>query len=373
IGVTTVILMAMIINGLNQSFQGQISSLGSGTLYIQRFPWIPEGDFFSYRNRPYITLKDYEAVRQSSKLAEVVSLWVYTQRSVSFGAESLENVIIMGTDEAYIEAADVLPEVGRFISKVDAEANRSVAVIGADVAEKLLGQYNPIGQSIRVQAYKFKVIGVLEKRGTSFGQSMDNQVIVPLGALMKHFGRRRDLGIIVKATDPERLEELKDELTGILRRSRRLAADQENNFSINEQEQLMRFYTTMTSTVYAAGFIIGGLSLLVGGIGIMNIMLVSVTERTHEIGIRKALGARRGQILSQFLFEAVLICSFGGLVGIFAAWGCGKIISKWLPSVLTPDIAIVGILFAALIGIFFGLFPAAKAARLDPVVALRQE
>jgi putative ABC transport system permease protein len=158
-----------------------------------------------------------------------------------------------------------------------------------------------------------------------------------------------------------------------MRRSRRIDPGEDNNFSINEQSQLMNLYTQVTSGVYASGIIIGGIALLVGGIGIMNIMLVSVTERTHEIGIRKALGARRSQILRQFLIESALICAVGGIIGVGLAWGGGKAISQWLPTVLPVPIAIVGMVFAAFVGIFFGLFPAAKAARLDPIVALRKE
>jgi putative ABC transport system permease protein len=191
--------------------------------------------------------------------------------------------------------------------------------------------------------------------------------------MMKHFGRRRDLSIIVGARDPSEVDDLKGELTGLLRRTRRLDPGEADNFSINEQSQLMNLYTQITSGVYAAGVIIGGISLLVGGIGIMNIMLVSVTERTHEIGIRKALGARQSQILRQFLIESALICTIGGIIGVAIAWGGSKAISNWLPAVLPIPVAIGGMLFAACVGIFFGIFPAAKAARLDPIIALRKE
>jgi putative ABC transport system permease protein len=285
----------------------------------------------------------------------------------------LQNVFLVGTNEAYLETSDVLPEVGRFISALDAAANRDVAVIGTEVAEKLFGQRNPIGQTVRIGPYEFKVIGVLEKQGTFFGHSMDSQVIIPLGSMIKHFGRRRDLSIIVKASDPDRIDDLKGELTGIMRRSRRLGPGEKDNFSINEQSQLMNLYTQITSGVYGAGIVIGGISLLVGGIGIMNIMLVSVTERTHEIGIRKAIGARKGQILRQFLIESALICSVGGVIGIALAWVGGRLISQFLPTTMPLSVAIGGMIFAALVGIFFGLFPATKAARLDPIVALQRE
>ncbi len=373
IGVMTVVLMVSIVAGLNASFSRQLAAIGSGTVYIQRFPWIIQDDFFIYRNRPRLTMKNYLDVKRYARYASSVTPYVDTMRPIAYGSETLSNIFLIGTDDTYLETTDVLPEAGRFLSPVDAAAGRNVAVIGKNIVRELFGQRNPIGQFIRIGGYNYKVVGTLEEQGSMFGMSMDSQVIVPLTSLMKHFGRRRDLSIIVKAKDPSLVEDLKDELSGILRRSRRLGPGEKDNFSINEQSQLMSTYVQVTSGVYAAGIIIGGISLLVGGIGIMNIMLVSVTERTHEIGIRKALGARRSQILRQFLIESSLICSVGGVVGVGLAWGGGAAISQWLPINLPLTVAFLGMLFAASVGIFFGLFPAVKAAKLDPIVALRKE
>ncbi len=373
IGVMTVVLMVTIVVGLNQSFKKQLAAIGSGTLYIQRFPWIIKDDFFIYRNRPRLTLENYEDVRTQSRLAAAVSPEVDTMRPIAYGSATLDNAYIIGTNDTYLQTTDVMPEVGRFISAADYAAHRNVAVIGTEIASKLFGSRNPIGQYIKIGSRDFLVIGVLEKQGSMFGMSLDSQVIIPIGAFMKQFGRRRDLSIVVKAANPDAIEDLKDEITGIMRRSRRIPPDKENNFSINEQEQLMSFYKQITSGVYAAGILIGGISLLVGGIGIMNIMLVSVTERTPEIGIRKALGARKSQILRQFLIESALICTVGGTVGILLALAGAKIINQWLPTIMPLSIGISGILFAALVGILSGLYPATKAALLDPIVALRKE
>ena len=373
IGVMTVVLMVTIVAGLNRSFRKQLSAIGSGTLYIQRFPWIIQNDFFLYRNRPRLTLENYEDIRNQSRLAAATSPQVDTMRPIAYGSATLDNAYIIGTNDTYLQTTDVMPEVGRFISASDYAAHRNVAVIGTDIASKLFESRNPIGQYIKIGSRDFLVIGVLEKQGSMFGMSLDSQVIIPIGAFMKQFGRRRDLAIIVKAKNPDAIEELKDEITGIMRRSRRIPPGKENNFSINEQEQLMSFYRQITSGVYAAGILIGGISLLVGGIGIMNIMLVSVTERTPEIGIRKALGARKSQILRQFLIESAFICIVGGTVGILLAYVGSKIINQWLPTSMPLIIGISGILFAALVGIFSGLYPAAKAALLDPIVALRKE
>jgi putative ABC transport system permease protein len=373
IGVMTVVLMVTIVAGLNESFKKQFAFIGSGTVWVQRYPWIIQDDFFLYRNRPRLNLWDYEAVKRESRLAAAVSPEVDMGRPVSFESEVIDNVWIVGTSDTYTETGNVTPEVGRFITQQDYESHRAVAVIGSEVANRLFRNRNPIGQSIRIGAHQYTVVGVLTKMGTSFGMSLDNQVIIPLGTLLKHFGRRRDLSIAVKAIDAGQVNDLKDELTGILRRSRKISPGKPDNFSINEQSQLMNFYNQITFGVYAAGILIGGISLLVGGIGIMNIMLVSVTERTHEIGIRKALGARRSQILRQFLIEATLICLVGGAIGVFLAWRGGIIINHWLPVSMPLSVAIGGTFFAALVGIFFGLYPAAKASRLDPIIALRKE
>jgi putative ABC transport system permease protein len=373
IGVMTVTLMVTIVAGLNASFQRQLAAIGSGTVYVDRYPWVINDDFFLYRNRPRVGMKEYLAVSRYCTKAKAVAPYSDSMRPIGYKSDILSGVYLLGTTEAYLETSDVLPEVGRFISASDAKANRDVVVIGVTVAEKLFKGRNPIGQMVRIAGHEFKVIGVLEKQGSMFGQSLDSQAIIPLGSMMKYFGRRRDITVIIKARDPQQIDALKDELTGILRRERKLGPADKDNFSINEQGQLMTLYTQLTSGVYSAGILIGGIALLVGGIGIMNIMLVSVTERTQEIGIRKALGARRSQILRQFLIESSLICLIGGAIGVGIAWGGSKVINQWLPAVMPFSIAIISTVFAAFVGIFFGIFPAAKAARLDPIHALRKE
>lgn len=206
-----------------------------------------------------------------------------------------------------------------------------------------------------------------------FGQSMDNQIIIPYTTFLHTFGQRRDINISVRAKDDVAIEDLIDELTGVMRKSRGLKPLEEDDFAINQQEALMNFYKSMTAGVYGAGLVIGGISLLVGGIGIMNIMLVSVTERTWEVGMRKAVGARTSQILWQFLIEAMMICMLGGAVGLGLAYLGGLALQDQLPAKLPAWLAFAAVFFSAFVGLVFGLFPAAKAAKMDPIAALRQK
>jgi putative ABC transport system permease protein len=371
IGVVTVTLMMMIIQGLNKSFTDQISFLGSNTLYVERYPWIWDEDWWKYRNRPRITMEHFEQLRDRVTLAESVSLNIWTGRPVAFRDKALDRVGIMGTDANMVNVSNIVPEVGRFITDADNRASRKICVIGKDVQRELFGSINPVNRNLRIGGKTFKVVGILEKQGSTFGQSRDNLIIIPANTLLNNYGFRRSIDIIVKGYPEIDQEELIDELTGLMRSIRSLKPLDENNFSINDQSALYSFYKTMTTGVYATGLIIGGIALLVGGIGIMNIMLVSVTERTWEIGMRKAVGAKTTHIMWQFLVEAMLICMFGGAIGIGLAYLGGLGIKNALPAVLPPWLAASAVLFSATVGLVFGLFPAAKAAKLDPIVALR--
>jgi len=371
IGVVTVTLMMMIIQGLNKSFTDQISFLGSNTVYVERYPWIWDDDWWKYRNRPRVTMDQYRMLKKRTKLAEAVSLNVWTGRPVAYRDKALDRVGIMGTNADYVKVGNIVPEFGRFLTDSDNRASRKVCVIGQDVQKELFKTINPVGRNMRIGGKTFRVVGILEKQGSTFGQSRDNIILIPSETLLNNYGRNRSIEIIVKGRSDVTQEDLKDELQGLMRSVRSLKPTEKDNFSINEQGALYSLYKTMTAGVYATGLIIGGISLLVGGIGIMNIMLVSVTERTWEIGMRKAVGARTTHIMWQFLVEAMLICLFGGAIGIGLAMLGGMAINNTLPAVLPPWLAFSAVLFSATVGLIFGIFPAAKAAKLDPIVALR--
>ena len=372
IGVTTVVLMIIIIQGLNRSFKGELSVIGSNTLYVQKWPWA-ETDWWVVRKWPDIGEKEYRALKEHTSLATHVVPIVETYRPVAFKERRLSRVDVEGVTSDYPEISTFFPAMGRFLNEIDVERNRNVVVIGDGIKQELFPYRNPIGQRIKIGPIDFRVIGVLEKQGSIFGQSMDEVVFIPYGTLLKEFGRHRDWTLVLAVEDAAQMENLEIETRGILHKVRKLAPGEKDNFSLNKQSQILDFYNSITAGVYGGGVVIAFISLLVGGIGIMNIMLVSVTERTHEIGIRKAIGAKRGHILWQFLTESALICSVGGVIGIGVAFGIGKVINKFLPTAMPLWVVLLALGFSATVGLFFGIWPATKAARMNPIEALRYE
>jgi putative ABC transport system permease protein len=372
IGVMTVILMITIILGLNKSVEKQFSFLGSNTLYVSRWDW------FSNNWREMLKRKDMKVeyadrIFRESTMAEAVSPFGQVSTTVSVRGNRLANVQIMGVNEQYATTNAVKVDLGRFFNEQDINHNRDVAVIGSGLAESLFDKVTPIGQTITIRSYQYHVVGVLEKMGKFFGQDMDNYALVPVGSFTKHFGKNMDMDIIVKAKHAEQIDELTWELKGIMRRIRGLTPLEPDDFGINTQSMIMNVYKSVTSGIYFGGILIAGISLIVGGIGIMNIMLVSVTERTSEIGLRKALGAWKWMIAWQFMVESAIICSLGGVIGVILAFFGSMAMDKFIPTSMPFYVAIGGILFAAIVGVFFGMYPAMKAAKLSPIEALRQD
>ena len=378
IGVVTVTLMATAIEGLNNSFRNAISFMGTDVLYVAKREWFIDSEekWRAQSKRRKITLSEARAVERGLRLTRAVAPSVdLNVMSVRYKNRSSNMVRMVGTNEQYLLTGGINLDSGRFMTKTEAYANRDVCILGWDVAAKLFENEPPLGQKIHVGNQPLEVIGVIEKRGSFLGKmSLDNQIVIPIGKMAAGYRWDPSCTIQVKVGDPARVDEAREELRGLMRKIRRVPPGKDDDFSINQQEQLLNQFRRVSGVIATTGFFITGLSLFVGGIGIMNIMFVSVTERTAEIGVRKALGARRRTILIQFLSEAIGICLLGGVVALVIARVLVEVARHYMPKVsMSPGIVLMALGVATVTGVISGFLPAWRAARMTPVNALRNE
>jgi len=380
IGVAAVIAVVTFVGGINTYVAEKIFNLGADVFIMFKVsPAVTNVDrFLEGQKRKDLTVEDYRAVHDGCKSCLYVGAYARNNSGhVKYGEEALSDTIVQGMTASIPVTQDIDLDYGRMIEDIDLENNAQVAVVGTDIVENLLPGVDPIGKEIRIDGWIYRIIGVGKKKGKTLGQSLDNYAMIPLTAYFKQYGSHNtNMRISAKAagTGPT-LEAAMDEARVILRSRRHDPPGGNDSFDVETNSSLLSIWSNLSGTFFIAMIGIAGISMVVGGIVIMNIMLVAVTERTREVGIRKAMGARRADVLLQFLIEAVTLAVVGGLVGVLFGIGVAKGVT-WavgMPSVIKLWAVFAGLLVSASVGIFFGVYPARRAAMLDPIAALRFE
>ena len=382
IGVMTVIGMVSIIQGLNKSFLSELEAAGSDLIIIQKYEAVQMGEMSEeMRKRKDLTWEDAKAIEQGAPLVHAVAANInsniFEEIPVKYRNISSDNTIILGTNEKFPVVYNIyLPKEGRFLTESETTHSSRAAMLGFETAETLFPHTSAVGKEIRIGPEKFTVVGVLNKRGQMFGQSRDNFAAIPITTFMKYFDYDKSslqIGAIPKT--PGTIQETIDQIRNVLRQRRKVGFGKPDDFEVFTQESMLDLYNQITGAAYLVMVVISSIGLLVGGIGVMNIMLVSAKERTHEIGIRKALGALSKDIMKQFLIESMFLTGIGGILGTLIGFAVALIVRTVtpLPAAVTPWSVFLGLFVSISVGLFFGIFPAQKAAKFDPIVALRYE
>jgi putative ABC transport system permease protein len=379
VGVFSVIGVMTVITGLRANIERGLNVLGANSFQFSKFPAINFSDPRQrFANRRDITYDEAERFKELIRDQADVSLTMWRGgRRVSYGDKQTNpNTGFVGTDENFVASRNFEIGQGRNLGPDDVAFGRSVVVLGIDIVQKLFVNEDPIGRRVRIDGQTYTVVGVLASKGSSFGQSQDNFAMIPITQYLETYGRaKRSIGINVQAHSQEELDATQEIAMGLMRLVRQLAPEDPNDFEVFSNESLIESFNKIAGVVAVGAFVISAIALLASGIGIMNIMLVSVTERTKEIGIRKSIGAKQRNILTQFLIEAVMLSMVGGTAGIAVGIGAGNLVAKMLSAALVFPWgwAITGLTVCSVIGVAFGFYPAWKAARLDPIEALRYE
>ncbi len=380
VGVASVIGMVSIITGLNQSMANQIESLGSNVIYISQYEMVHfGGSSAEERKRRDITVEHAEAIRAYCPSVGAVSpenhYWARGGNNIKYKDNKANRPAVVGVVPDYEIVNNCFAVEGRFLTEGNVNFRARVTVMGNDVREALFPNLDPMGKEMRINGKKFTVVGVMEQKPKFLGETQDNYVLIPLSTFKRMYPEDKALTLLVRPKSPELTDRAIDEIRQLLRRMRGVPYDQPDDFAISTQEDLMDMYNKITGAIYLVMVVISSIGLLVGGVGVMNIMLVSVTERTREIGVRKAVGARKRNILWQFLIEAMTLSGSGGILGIVIGLLLGELVAAVspLPTGVSLFWIILGFSFSVSVGLIFGIYPAYRAARMDPIVSLRYE
>lgn len=388
LGVASIIAVMTGISVIQETMEKEMSVLGTQTFQVQKWPagFSTDEDRRKAMRRAPVTLSDAQAIRDHVENVDIVGaeIWEFGFKAEYHGEETNDNLSIVGGTPEYPQNNTHFIAYGRNISQMDVRTARRVAVIGHAIAQRLYPFVDPVGREIRVDGREYSVIGVFDEKKSAFGSQYDNYILTPVTTFTSIYGMtdregfERSVNITVHAKSPEVVDDAIAETRSVLRRVRGVPRGEEDDFDYFNSQGMINEFNRMTMGVKIGAFVIGIIALLVAGIGIMNIMLVSVTERTKEIGIRKSLGAKPRNILRQFLLEAIVLCNFGGVIGVLLGFGFGNLMVKvgmspTFEAVVPINWAIIGLLFCTIVGVAFGMLPAIKASRLHPIDALRYE
>lgn len=376
---TTLIAVMSMIHGMDLYIANTVTSMGSDGFRIVKIAFIGNFDPKKFmelqKKNPELSPTEFEYLKENVTLSKELGMAAGRSVTVSFGAQTLSNISLTGGTADWGDLSDTEIANGRFFSDIENTHSAPVAVIGADVATNLFGEADPIGKTIKVEGQPFTVIGVAEAKGSVFGQSQDAFIDIPIEDYFRIYGAHQGITYAAKALNQNYLEQAKDEVRMLLRARRHVLPKADDNFSIVSSASLVNAWDQLTNAIAATAVGIVSVFLVVGGIVIMNIMLAVVSERTHEIGIRKSVGARRQDILNQFLVESSMLAGMGGLIGVGAAWLVALAVRNLTPVPMSVPVSavVVGLALSTAVGLFFGIYPAQQAAKLDPIEALRVE
>jgi putative ABC transport system permease protein len=377
IATTTLIVVMSVVNGMNLYIAEHIANLGTNTFVLHQFQWAQGFDSFlnaRRRNKP-IRVEDYEYLRDNLQGYQQIGAMtqLVPNPPARYKGHVIDEIQLNAVTPSFADIGREKVEKGRYISDVDYQHNARVCVIGQDLVEKLFPSSDPLDKEVQLAGLPFRVVGVTEKVGSTFGQSQDNFAVVPLSTFRNIWMGRPELLVFIKAPDSPHMSELQDEVRALMRARRHVPYREEDTFGINASDTLMSAWKNLTGTIFAVTIGLVAVFMVVGGVVIMNIMLASVTERTHEIGIRKSLGARRRDILWQFVFESGMMATMGGIAGVLFSVLISRIVNMFFTAEVALSAVGVGVGLSTAVGLFFGIYPATKAAQLEPIEALRSE